>query len=114
MQMNDYQIEAASTAVYPDAGTGSVIARAYVGLKLAGEAGEVAEKFGKVMRDEPSMTIDDASRIHIAKELGDTLWYIARAASEISMTLEQVAEMNLAKLSDRATRGVLQGSGDDR
>lgn len=112
MDINDFQIEAADTAVYPGAGTGNITALAYVGLGL-GEAGEVQGKIKKIIRDEGGI-VDDAARIAIAKEAGDLLWYVARLASEISMTLEQVATMNLNKLSDRQRRGVLAGSGDDR
>jgi len=107
-----YQAAVATTAIYPESGTGSALALAYVGLGL-GEAGEIQGKIKKIIRDDGG-SITDAARIAIAKELGDLLWYVARAASEISMPLEVIAQMNLNKLSDRMERGVLQGSGDDR
>lgn len=107
-----YQAAVATTAIYPGAGTGSALALAYVGLGL-GEAGEIQGKIKKVLRDDGG-TITDAARIAIAKELGDLLWYVARASSEIDIPLEVIAQMNLNKLSDRAERGVLGGSGDDR
>jgi len=112
MQINDYQTKVAETAIYPDAGKGSALALAYVGLGL-GEAGEVQGKIKKVIRDDGGV-LDDAARIAIAKEAGDLLWYVARIASEISMPLDVIAEMNVAKLASRAERGVLTGSGDDR
>lgn len=112
MQMNDYQSKAAETAIYPGAGTGSALALAYVGLGL-GEAGEVQGKIKKMLRDDGGVLTDE-KRIAIAKELGDVLWYVARAASEISMPLEVIAGINLDKLGLRAERGTLTGSGDDR
>lgn len=112
MQMSTYQTQAATTAIYPQAGTGSALALAYVGLGL-GEAGEVQGKIKKILRDDNGI-LEDAKRIAIAKELGDVLWYVARAASEIDMPLEVIAEMNLEKLGLRQDRGTLMGSGDDR
>lgn len=112
MQMNDYQTETATTAIYPQAGTGSALALAYVGLGL-GEAGEVQGKIKKVLRDDAGVLTDE-KRIAIAKEAGDILWYVARLASEISIPLEVIAEMNLAKLGLRKEAGTLTGSGDDR
>lgn len=113
LSLDDYQARAAETAQYPASGTGSITALAYVGLGL-GEAGEIQGKIKKIMRDEPGMTLSDGIRIALAKEAGDLLWYVARLGSEIDMTLEQIAQMNLNKLADRKARGVIGGSGDDR
>lgn len=107
-----YQHLVAQTAIYPESGTGSALALAYVGLGL-GEAGEVQGKIKKIIRDDGGV-LEDATRIALAKELGDLLWYVARMASEISMPLETIAQININKLADRRDRGVLQGSGDDR
>jgi NTP pyrophosphatase (non-canonical NTP hydrolase) len=112
MNFAHYQAKAAETARYPEAGTGSMTALAYVGLGL-GEAGEVQGKIKKVLRDDGG-ELTPKTRLAIAAELGDVLWYVARACSEISVTLEGVALLNLEKLASRAERGVLQGSGDDR
>ena len=112
MDMSFYQAKVAETAIYPDSGTGSMLALAYVGLGL-GEAGEVQGKIKKVLRDQGGV-IDDGVRVAIMKELGDLMWYVARAASELSLDLDAVAYQNLEKLADRRERGVLQGSGDDR
>lgn len=112
MLLNDYQSMAAETAIYPEAGTGSALALAYVGLGL-GEAGEVQGKIKKMLRDDAGV-LDEARRIAIAKELGDVLWYVAQACREISMPLETVATMNLNKLGLRLEAGTLTGDGDDR
>ncbi len=108
LTLNEYQVRAGATAIYP--GRGGLLGRCYVGLKLAGEAGEVAEKLGKALRDNHGV----ADREAIGKELGDVLWYLAQAAHELGLTLDDVAKANLAKLSDRAARGVIGGSGDNR
>ncbi len=107
MEFNQYQELARSTAIYP-AEYGLV----YTALGLAGESGEVAEKVKKLIRDgdDKSGNFEDA----VASELGDVLWYLANLASEIGMTLEEIAIINTQKLQDRKARGVLKGSGDDR
>lgn len=112
MDFNDYQAETHATAIYPMAGSGTITALAYVGLGL-GEAGEIQGKIKKIMRDDNGV-LTEAARIAIAKELGDLQWYVARCASEISIPLDTIAQMNLDKLSARKEKGTLQGSGDDR
>ena len=81
----------------------------YYALGLVGEAGEVAEKVKKVYRDK--IRIDNVA---IAREIGDVLWYAARLAETLGMSLDEVARLNIEKLIDREMRGVLKGSGDDR
>lgn len=110
--LTSYQMAATSTAVYPGKGTGSPLALAYVGLGL-GEAGEVQGKLKKVIRDDGGV-LSDEKRAAIAAELGDLLWYIAAIASELKYDLEDIAQANLDKLSDRRNRGVISGSGDNR
>lgn len=80
----------------------------YNAYGLAGEAGEYLEKVKKFARDG---TFD---RVASAKELGDVLWYISQNARDLGYTLEEIAQMNLAKLKGRKERGVLKGSGDNR
>ncbi len=105
----DYQTRSRTTAIYPDAGSNFV----YPTLGLAGEAGEVAEKIKKVLRDKGGK-IDDETRAAVEKELGDVLWYVAQLATELGLGLDRVAEANLAKLASRKDRGLLGGSGDNR
>lgn len=112
MTLNDYQHRARSTALYPEA-----VRVLYPTLKLAGEAGEVAEKLGKLMRDEgyrPGSSLSPGQRGALAAELGDVLWYVANLAADLGIELEEVASGNLDKLASRKARGVIHGSGDNR
>ena len=112
--MNDldrYQNDACSTAIYP--GRNTIHGIVYCALKLNGEAGEVAEKVGKALRDDHS-TITPERREALLLELGDVLWYVANLANELQFSLRDVAEANLQKLASRKARGTLQGSGDLR
>ncbi|MBJ7329473.1 MAG: nucleoside triphosphate pyrophosphohydrolase family protein [Solirubrobacteraceae bacterium] len=105
----EYQHDSRATAVYPDAGDNLL----YPTLGLCGEAGEVAEKVKKMLRDDAGV-LSDERRAAISKELGDVLWYVAQVATEAGLDLEAIAGANLAKLRSRQERGVLTGSGDDR
>lgn len=109
----DYQEQAAEFARYPEASWGTPAAIAYASLGLAGEAGEVANKVKKILRDKGGVwTTEDRDKI--GKELGDVLWYLAALADEFALHLDDVAAGNLKKLSGRQDRGTIQGSGDDR
>lgn len=78
-------------------------------LGLVGEAGEVAEKIKKLIRDKSRFTPDD-----IAKELGDVVFYATALANYYGHTLSSVLEINIEKLDGREDRGTLKGSGDNR
>ena len=101
MSFTDYQIKARSFAFYDDK-------LVYPALGLCGEAGEVAEKVKKFLRDG---TLDDRE---VAKELGDVLWYLSNLAEDLGYDLMEIATINIYKLEDRARRNVLRGSGDNR
>ena len=107
MLLSDYQRLSRRTATYPGAGENIV----YPTLGLAGEAGEVAEKVKKLLRDDAGVMTDERLQA-LAGELGDVLWYVAQVATEAD--LEEVAQANLDKLLSRQERGVLSGSGDSR
>jgi NTP pyrophosphatase (non-canonical NTP hydrolase) len=109
MHLSDYQRDSRATAVYPDAGSNLV----YPTLGLAGEAGEVAEKVKKLIRDDGGV-LGDERRAALQQELGDVLWYVAQVATECGLDLDAVAQGNLDKLRSRQARSVLGGSGDDR
>jgi NTP pyrophosphatase (non-canonical NTP hydrolase) len=109
MDLNQYQTAALQTALYPNRGQNFV----YPALGLVGEAGEVADKLKKVIRDNDGI-LTDAVRDAVAKEVGDVLWYIANIAYELDYDLNTIAQNNLDKLASRMERGVIQGSGDNR
>lgn len=111
MDFADYQQRARETAVYP--GQGNSNGLAYAALGLTGEAGEVANKVKKVLRD-CGGTLTAERGAAIAEELGDVLWYVAALADELGADLGQIAALNAAKLESRALRGTLQGDGDNR
>ncbi|MGB1416827.1 MAG: nucleoside triphosphate pyrophosphohydrolase family protein [Synechococcus sp.] len=109
MELNAYQEAARKTAAYPDIGRNPI----YPTLGLTGEAGEVADKVKKVLRDGDGV-FDAETREAIKLELGDVLWYVAQLALELGYDLDQVAAANLDKLASRASRGQIAGSGDHR
>lgn len=109
MRLSDYQERSRVTAVYPDAGANLL----YPTLGLCGEAGEVAEKVKKMVRDDGGV-LSEERRGALAGELGDVLWYVAQLATEAGLDLGAIAQDNLEKLRSREQRGALQGSGDER
>ncbi len=104
--LNNYQAQAKDTAIYPE--EAKIV---YTALGLAGEAGEVADKVKKIIRDGRD---DTAFKNEIAREIGDVLWYCALLADDLGYTLQQIAEMNISKLKSRMASGNIQGSGDNR
>jgi len=108
MNANSYQQWTLSTAIYPGAGTGNDSELSYLALGLNGEAGEVADKIKKHLRDGK---LDIGGIIY---ELGDVCWYVARLADSLGYSLEDILAINNAKLESRKTRDVLTGSGDER
>lgn len=85
----------------------------YPALGLVGEAGEIANKLKKVIRDK-SGVLSDEVRESVSDELGDVLWYVAQLATEMGTDLDTIAQRNIDKLSSRKERGVIAGSGDNR
>jgi NTP pyrophosphatase (non-canonical NTP hydrolase) len=109
MELSDYQTRSRATAVYPGAGDNLL----YPTLGLCGEAGEVAEKVKKMVRDDGGVLTEER-RAALAAELGDVLWYVAQLATEAGLDLDDMAAGNLQKLLSRQRRAVLSGSGDLR
>lgn len=103
MNMNEYQAQAAKTAIYP-----ASVQVLYPTLGLAGEAGEVANKVKKIVRD------GKLDKEAIGAEIGDCLWYIAAICKDLGLKMEDVAQANLDKLRQRQEKGTLSGSGDKR
>ena len=106
MNFKEYQKKAHLTALYP-----KHYAFPYLATGLASEAGEVAGLISKGIRGDNYGTLPNAE---LVKELGDVLWFVAQMATELEVDLEFIAETNVRKLTSRADRGKIQGTGDDR
>ncbi len=81
---------------------------AYMVSNLTSEAGEVAGKYAKWIRDG---VLDEAG---MQKEVGDVLWQIAGLSTVMGWSLTDLASKNLQKLAQRQENNTLKGSGDDR
>lgn len=103
MNLNEYQIWTRTTAIYPENK-----AIEYLSLGLVSEAGEVAGKTKKYIRD---LAWDKDA---VIAELGDVLWYLTRMCDEMMIDIEEVAKLNHDKLEDRKKRDALKGNGDNR
>lgn len=108
LSLNAYQQAALKTAIYPNDNNIS-----YLALSLCGEAGEIADKVKKVLRDKDGRFYQPD--IHaIANELGDVFWYAANLAHVLGYKLSDIAQLNIDKINSRMERGTLHGSGDTR
>ena len=103
-----YQQVAKQTAIYP-----REQAIIYPTLGLTGEAGEVANKVKKIIRDDGNK-INEGLVQEISAEIGDCLWYISILADDIGIKLSDIANANLIKLANRKEKGTIHGSGDKR
>jgi NTP pyrophosphatase (non-canonical NTP hydrolase) len=103
MTADFYEERASLTAIYPKEKS-----LEYLALGLTSEAGEVAGKVKKLIRD------GKGDKKAIASEIGDVLWYCAMLAKETKVSLNDIMKDNLKKLYSRKERGTLQGSGDNR
>lgn len=108
MNANEYQTKTLETAIYPDAGLGSSTELYYLAMGVASEAGEIAGKVKKLLRDG---SYDSVAIMH---EVGDVLWYCARLSDALGFELEDVMQVNYAKLTRRKNNGTIKGSGDTR
>ena len=103
-----YQKVALTTAIYP-----REQAIIYPTLGLTGEAGEVANKVKKIIRD-GSDSKDEKLVSEIKSEIVDCLWYIAVLANDFNIKLSDIASANIEKLATRKSKGTIHGSGDNR
>ena len=103
-----YQKVALTTAIYP-----REQAIIYPTLGLTGEAGEVANKVKKIIRD-GSNSKDEKLVSEIKAEIGDCLWYIAVLADDFDIKLSDIASTNIEKLANRKKNNTIHGSGDTR
>ena len=119
---NDYQKLAHSFSFYPipevNEDTSSLrttvsMPWAYPVMGLTEEAGEVAGKYAKALRDNGGFITPEVSDA-IDKELGDVLWFVSELCTLKGTTLEDVMNININKLQSRFNRGRISGSGDNR
>lgn len=103
MQLQAYQLLTKETAIYP-----KEQALQYLTLGLNSEAGEVAGKVKKMLRDGGLNVMDTHD------EIGDVFWYLVRLCDELNVSAEDVLQKNIQKLQDRKERGVIGGNGDKR
>lgn len=111
MELNEYQEKASKTAQWENDSDQYLLA--YLGLGIVGEAGEVAEKIKKVMRNDKGV-LTDKKKDALKHELGDVLWYLSQLARVLDIPFEEVAQANIDKLADRHKRGVIRSEGDNR
>lgn len=107
---NDYQAQALTTAVHHK---NPEMDKSIFAMGIAGEAGEVIEKWKKIVAYRNG-SVTDEDKQELSKELGDVLWYVAVFAHELGIELNDVIEQNLAKLASRKERNVIKGQGDNR
>ncbi len=109
MTFEEYQKLSRETAIYPNKDNNFV----YPTLGLSGETGEIAEKIKKVLRDSEG-SVSEKTKQELEKELGDVLWYLSQLATELGLSLDEIASLNIEKLKSRQKRGEVHGSGDNR
>jgi NTP pyrophosphatase (non-canonical NTP hydrolase) len=109
MNFDEYQKLASETAIYPRIGNNVY----YPALAMAGESGEVCNKISKIMRDHDDI-ITDEMKLELEKELGDVLWNLSQLATELDLSLDEIATNNLRKLKSRKDRNKIHGRGDNR
>lgn len=110
MTFDEYQQQALTTAIYnPD----PLMDKTIWAMGVAGEAGEVVEKWKKIVAYKEGV-VSDEDKAELGKELGDVVWYIAVLAQQLGLSFDDIMQQNLAKLKSRKARGVVKGAGDNR
>lgn len=109
MKLDEYQQEARKTAVYPDD-----VSVLYPLLGLIEEVGELCGKVAKALRKSGLKGLEELDLEAITREAGDVDWQRTQLLADLGISAEYCAKVNLAKLADRAERGVLKGEGDNR
>lgn len=110
MTFDEYQKQALTTAIrHPDPQMDKTI----WAMGIAGEAGEVLEKWKKIVAYKEGK-ISDEDLALLKKELGDVIWYIAVLADSLNLSLDEIMQLNIDKLKDRKSRNVIKGQGDIR
>ena len=111
LEFDKYQEATVNFAFYPEARCIE-----YLTMGLTSEAGEVAGKVKKILRDSDKGLADLSfhDKRNIVYEMGDVLWYLSMLAYELDYNLSDIAYHNIEQLDERRDRGQLAGSGDKR
>jgi len=110
MTFDEYQQQALQTALTnPD----PVLDKNHWVLGIAGEAGEVVEKWKKIIAYRDGVITDD-DITELKKELGDVVWYVAVLAHSLGLSFDDVMQQNVEKLQSRQQRNAIKGTGDNR
>jgi NTP pyrophosphatase (non-canonical NTP hydrolase) len=113
MTFDEYQKQALTTAYTDPAYVDTLMDKTIWAMGVAGEAGEVVEKWKKIVAYKEGKITDDELQ-DLGKELADVVWYIAVMAHSLGLSFEDIMEQNVRKLADRKKRGVIKGAGDNR
>lgn len=113
MTLDEYQKQALTTAYTDPSYVDTLMDKTIWAMGVAGEAGEVVEKWKKVVAyDNGELTQE--KRDDLAKELGDVVWYVAVMAHSLGLSFEEVMQRNVEKLKSRKARNIIKGRGDNR
>lgn len=112
MTFDEYQKQAIKTALISHPNNPDLQNSIWV-MGIAGEAGEVVEKWKKAVAYRGGQ-FNDQEFADFSKEFADVIWYIAVLADSLGLSLDELMQANLNKLRDRQARGVIRGAGDNR
>ena len=112
MTFDEYQKQALTTAHTSDKNQ-SLMAQTIWAMGIVGEAGEVIEKWKKIVAYKDGVITEEDTQ-ELKKELGDVVWYIAVMADSLGLSFEEVMQLNVDKLKSRQARNVIKGKGDNR
>jgi NTP pyrophosphatase (non-canonical NTP hydrolase) len=113
MTFDEYQKQALTTAYTDPKHKDTLMDKTIWVMGIAGEAGEVVEKWKKIVAYKGGEITSDDLQL-LKKELGDVVWYIAVLAESLGLSLEEIMQLNVDKLKDRKKRDVIKGEGDSR
>lgn len=69
-------------------------------LGLSGETGELNDMIKKWVFHEKEIDME-----HLKKEIGDVCWYVAMLCEAMNFSLDEILQMNIAKLKARYPEG---------
>ena len=82
------------------------------GIGLSGEVGEFNEIIKKCLFQ--GKELDEDTVAHLKSELGHIMWYIAQGCLALNTDIEELIDINTAKLKDRYPGGFDEVRSDNR